>query len=339
LPDRVFGENDELRLFAISLAAVWARFDLVERWLAARASTSRSDLERLFSQVWKADIEGDIPRVADAARLALNLSKPGSRWWHYFHSVLAPAEHMMGEPERELESLVALQWPLGDSLTPTAGSAQELFRALPVVLSARLGARTDAGEAFGELTEWLTNAERLGYQSHGIAEWALAMLAYYDGDIHRAAMWRKLPDDSFFTGVPLPPMIFRLDMARVRRAAGDNPSAARLLADVRRRLAALSDPGRFADWVAEEEQRVGRLAAGSGGPRQGVTKSDSQCLLSPREAEVLRMLCSEFTMPEISSHLFVSYNTVKTHTKSLYRKLGVRSRSSAVARARSLGYM
>jgi Bacterial regulatory proteins, luxR family len=47
------------------------------------------------------------------------------------------------------------------------------------------------------------------------------------------------------------------------------------------------------------------------------------------------MLRSEYSVPEIAAHLNVSYNTGKTHTRAIYRKLGVGSRSAAVARAAS----
>ena len=43
------------------------------------------------------------------------------------------------------------------------------------------------------------------------------------------------------------------------------------------------------------------------------------------------------TQREIGDQLFLSVNTVKGYTKSLYRKLGASSRQEAVARARSLG--
>ena len=48
--------------------------------------------------------------------------------------------------------------------------------------------------------------------------------------------------------------------------------------------------------------------------------------LSPREREVLLLLLERFTVPEIGAHLHVSENTVKTHLKSLYRKLEVHSK-------------
>jgi len=53
-----------------------------------------------------------------------------------------------------------------------------------------------------------------------------------------------------------------------------------------------------------------------------------------REREVLRMLSSGLSEREIGLELYVSFNTVHSHVKSVYRKLGVSSRADAVARAR-----
>ncbi len=57
---------------------------------------------------------------------------------------------------------------------------------------------------------------------------------------------------------------------------------------------------------------------------------------SERELDVLRLLGSQLSQREIGNSLFISFNTVKTHSKSIYRKLGVGSRSEAVGRAREL---
>jgi LuxR family maltose regulon positive regulatory protein len=61
--------------------------------------------------------------------------------------------------------------------------------------------------------------------------------------------------------------------------------------------------------------------------------------LSARELEVLRLLASELDGPDIARHLFVSLNTLRTHTKSIYTKLGVNSRRAAVSRGRELGLL
>jgi LuxR family maltose regulon positive regulatory protein len=58
--------------------------------------------------------------------------------------------------------------------------------------------------------------------------------------------------------------------------------------------------------------------------------------LSSRERDVLRLLDTELNGPEIARELVVSLNTVRTHTKNLYMKLGVTSRRAAVRRAKEL---
>jgi LuxR family maltose regulon positive regulatory protein len=58
--------------------------------------------------------------------------------------------------------------------------------------------------------------------------------------------------------------------------------------------------------------------------------------LSERERVVLRYLPTLMSNPDIAAELFVSVNTVKTHVKSIYRKLGVCHRRDAVRRAREL---
>ncbi|GGL88027.1 transcriptional regulator [Streptomyces fumigatiscleroticus] len=61
--------------------------------------------------------------------------------------------------------------------------------------------------------------------------------------------------------------------------------------------------------------------------------------LSAREQDVLRRLAQMMTTEEIATELYLSVNTVKTHLKSVYRKLAVTRRSAAVRRARDLGLL
>ena len=60
---------------------------------------------------------------------------------------------------------------------------------------------------------------------------------------------------------------------------------------------------------------------------------------SQGELAVLRCLATDLSQREIGLRLYVSLNTVKTHTRELYRKLGVHSRSEAVTRAATLGLL
>ncbi|MEN3267226.1 LuxR C-terminal-related transcriptional regulator [Pseudonocardia sp.] len=61
--------------------------------------------------------------------------------------------------------------------------------------------------------------------------------------------------------------------------------------------------------------------------------------LSQRELEVLRLLDSELTGPEIARELYVTLNTLRTHTKRIFTKLNAKTRAAAVQRAREGGLL
>ena len=54
---------------------------------------------------------------------------------------------------------------------------------------------------------------------------------------------------------------------------------------------------------------------------------------------MLRLLASDLSIREIGGKLFLSPNTVRSHTRAIYRKLAVNSRADAVARAEALGLL
>ena len=58
--------------------------------------------------------------------------------------------------------------------------------------------------------------------------------------------------------------------------------------------------------------------------------------LSERELDVLRLLATDLDGPDIARELVVSLNTMRTHTKSIYAKLGVNNRRAAVRRGEEL---
>ncbi len=73
------------------------------------------------------------------------------------------------------------------------------------------------------------------------------------------------------------------------------------------------------------------LAPGRPTRREGLAEP-----LSERELEVLRLLATDLSGPEIARHLVVSLHTVRSHTKAVFAKLGVNSRRAAVHRGREL---
>jgi ATP/maltotriose-dependent transcriptional regulator MalT len=104
-------------------------------------------------------------------------------------------------------------------------------------------------------------------------------------------------------------------------------AAAAAIAEAATILDGCADPGIL-------RERLGALERPS---RTNGRRDDA--VLSERELVVLRMLIGRLSEREIGRELYLSHNTVHSHTKSIYRKLGVSSRSDAVRKARELGLL
>jgi LuxR family maltose regulon positive regulatory protein len=74
-----------------------------------------------------------------------------------------------------------------------------------------------------------------------------------------------------------------------------------------------------------------------GALHDGAPLRDIPALLSQRELEVVRYLPTRLSAIEIAEHLYISYNTLKSHMRSIYRKFGVSSRQELIRRAEELG--
>ena len=85
--------------------------------------------------------------------------------------------------------------------------------------------------------------------------------------------------------------------------------------------------------LARAQDSTGRDESHPGNPSQ---PADA---LTERELQVLRLLDSELSGPEIARRLFVSHNTLRTHTKHIFTKLEVVTRRAAVTRARERGLL
>jgi LuxR family maltose regulon positive regulatory protein len=114
----------------------------------------------------------------------------------------------------------------------------------------------------------------------------------------------------------------RILLAPVLVALGRRDEAVARLSEAEALLAEHPDAGRLPDWHAETVRDL----ADPGRPRSQE--------LSEAERRILRLLAGDLTLREIGRELYLSVNTVKTHTHAIYRKLGVSSRAEAVQAAR-----
>ena len=121
-------------------------------------------------------------------------------------------------------------------------------------------------------------------------------------------------------------------LARVRTRRGRLDEAAAALGAAREMIDEFGDSGRvpaIADDVSRELESA-RQRAGGG-----------EVLEAPSDAElvVLRLLATGLSIGQVAQRLFLSPNTVRSHTRVVYRKLGVHSRADLVARATELGLL
>jgi LuxR family maltose regulon positive regulatory protein len=121
-------------------------------------------------------------------------------------------------------------------------------------------------------------------------------------------------------------------LADAELAGGDRGAARSALARAREVVDEEGLSGFAAQRLADAESRLGRKSAVAA-VRSGQVMEE----LTDRELSILRALQGSASQREIGSALFLSINTVKAYTKSLYRKLNVASRQEAVATGRDLG--
>jgi LuxR family maltose regulon positive regulatory protein len=194
--------------------------------------------------------------------------------------------------------------------------------------------RLDRAESLAR--EALSLADRFGLRGMPQATWASVALGRAlaeKGEPDEAqtvleevlAARRKIPDLS-----PWPTPLALLALAKVRSERGDRSGARTLLHEAREIVESYPDAGIFPDLLERQERETGKK-------RQKETALDGE--LTARELAVLRLFDGELSHRQIGENLYVSLNTVKTHVRSIYRKLGVSSREEALERARKRALM
>jgi LuxR family transcriptional regulator, maltose regulon positive regulatory protein len=125
-------------------------------------------------------------------------------------------------------------------------------------------------------------------------------------------------------GQPVEVAMALLHQGSVLRALGECERSQAAITEARSIIGSCPDPGILAR----------RLNACGRSPRAGTSSGDGQ--LTGRERRVLQLLSSDLSERDIGYELYVSHNTIHSHVRSIYRKLGVSSRAHALQRTREL---
>ena len=160
-----------------------------------------------------------------------------------------------------------------------------------------------------------------------------ARLAAHRGDLNEAnrrltQAMRARPSLTF--AIPYLAVRARLQLAKVHWAIADQMTAHHLLLEIDDILVHRPALGTLVEQVAEFRSTV------TSAERVGEAHASP---LTPAELRLLPYLQTHLNIREIAARLFISRNTVNSEVTSIYRKLGVSSRSDAVRQATTIGLL
>ena len=340
LPRAALAGDWALCLAAATVMTHLHRLDAARSWLdAARAAaTEQCDGERpdgpLASQEASlALLTGDVPATIDAARRAIAAVSGHETGWSVVARVALGAALWWSDAPGEARAVFEHARPVARD----AGSALGEVCALGFQAAIDLDAgETDAAVAAAEAAAALTaERELIGFPFTALAPMVLGKALARRGDQSGAI---ALLDPALKLARREDSWVIRtyglLALAEVQQRSGDAAAARRAITQARDLLAPLPDPGAASAHVARAE----RLLKLTPRPRRDHERGEFW-ELSERELDVLRLLPSDLSQREIAGELYVSFSTVKTHMRSIFRKLGVDARADAVVRARELGLL
>jgi LuxR family maltose regulon positive regulatory protein len=266
--------------------------------------------------------------LADA-RTAERLLGPGDAWRATVLVVLGLTELLTGSPgAADGRFLQAADVGRETGAWPAVSVALAERAVIALGRGDRAGARGLSGDAYDVVVDRHLQDHVTNVLVFAVA----ARVGLHERDIDRAERLvvqaqRLRPGLTY--AVPHFAVQARLELTRVLLGLGDGPGARTLLREV--------------DHLAELRPRLGVLAGEADELRRQTANTPLGAVgastLTGAELRLLPLLQTHLTFREIGERLFVSPHTVKTQAISIYRKLGVSSRSDAVRRATGIGLL
>jgi LuxR family maltose regulon positive regulatory protein len=265
----------------------------------------------------------DVGASTRAARRALELEPEGSAWHSSSEVALGLNLYLAGRPA---EARPHLERARVEAATAPRPGVELLALTFLSLIEREAGDQAEADALAGEARAKAERYDIVDYPAlapmYMVTASALDRDGDRDGAIHDLEEGLRLASLWGHTAIPA---LTALLGARLRRSWGDLAGARALLRDAWTCVNACPDPGALRDQVAALEARLRSRV-----PRQRLSEE-----LTTGEIAVLRLLATDLSLSDIAARLFVSINTIKTHTRHIYQKLQVPSRAQAVERARA----
>jgi ATP/maltotriose-dependent transcriptional regulator MalT len=340
LPRGALADDWSLCLAAATVTTHLRRLDEAHSWLnTARAAPplprdgERPDGPLASQEASLTLLRGDMPATVDAARRAIAAVSGHQTGWSVIARVALGAALWWSDDPTEARAVFERARAGAQEAGSTLGEVCALaFHAAIDLEDGDAEAAVTAAEAAAKLT---ADRELIGFPFTALAPMVLGKTLARRGD-HTGAI--ALIEPALDLAQREDSWVIRtyglLALAEAQQRRGDPPAARRAITRARELLSALPDPGAAPAYV-ERTERLLKLT-----PRARRDQARGEFWeLSERELEVLRLLASSLSQREIAGELFVSFSTVKSHVRSIFRKLGVDARDDAVTRARELGLL
>lgn len=336
LGDEVIARNGGLALMAAWIAALGGDPVAADRWVAAAGRVpdtgpslhGSASLRSSAAMVHATMSLGGVEAMYRAAQLAVREEPGTSPFRASALAYLGLATLIRGDAEAA-DILFAEASEVGMSVG--GAPAASLALAERSLIATANGDRDAAAAYAGRARDVVRAAHLDEHITTGAVHAASARVALRAGDHEQArtelaAAQRLRP--ILTRGFPTISVQARLELARVHVGLSDVPGARTLLAEVDEILTHRPDLGTLTEQASELRKHVGSVRSG---------RSPGPTTLTVAELRILNLLPTHLSFREIGALLFVSPNTVKTQAISIYRKLGVSTRSGSVDAARKLG--
>ncbi len=337
LPDEQFVEHPELAVGAATVAATIGQATLEQRRflrLARRAQDEHPERATAYvrataEMVRAVAVEGGVREAVLSGRRAVSISEAGSdEALVAALGACARALYFAGDLEGAwATALRALEHPDVERRPPGHAFVRSTLALVAVDQGRLRSARAHAEQAKSIVGAVGISRSWLGANASAALGSVLSAEGAHAEAEHELAYAERFFRDEVATVHHAWSLVL---LARVRCRRGRLAEAEVALRSAREAIDELPDSGRVPSLAAEVEREIAaaRRRAGNG-----------ELLERPSEAEfgVLALLATDLSAREIGAELFLSPNTVRSHTRALYRKLGVNSRAEAVARANVVG--
>jgi LuxR family transcriptional regulator, maltose regulon positive regulatory protein len=339
LPNEKVVEHPVLAVGAATAALMTGQSTLEQRrflHLADRARAKHPErvgpyVEAVAAMVRAGSVDGDVGKAVVSGRRAVQVAESqADDVLVAALAALARALYFAGEhDEAWATAMRAVEHPEAERRPPGHAVARSTLALVAADRKRMPAARTHAEKARAIVGEVGTSRSWIGANASA----ALGAVLAGEGDYAAAERELAYAEHFFRDEVATVHHAWLLaTLARVRCHRGRLDEAAAALRSARDEIAELVDPGRVRSLIEHVERQLDEAKSRA---REGAVLE----LPSAAELAVLRRLATDLSVRQIGDELFLSANTIRSHTRALYRKLGVNSRVDAVARADALGLL